>query len=91
METFIKMSALIGTLIGQLLFGFLADKLGRKKMYGTELLIIVFTTFTQTLSANTVRGMTMVQMLCFWRLLLGIGIGGDYPLSAVLTSEMANT
>jgi len=59
-ETFIKMSALVGTLVGQLLFGFLADKLGRKKMYGTELLIIVFTTFTQTLSADTVRGMTMV-------------------------------
>jgi hypothetical protein len=29
-------------------------------MYGTELLIIVFTTFTQCLAADTVKGMTMV-------------------------------
>jgi PHS family inorganic phosphate transporter-like MFS transporter len=30
-------------------------------------------------------------MLIFWRLFLGIGIGGDYPLSAIITSEMAST
>jgi len=33
----------------------------------------------------------MVQMLCFWRFFMGIGIGGDYPVSAVITAEMANT
>jgi MFS family permease len=27
--------------------------------------------------------------LGFWRLILGIGIGGDYPLSATITSEWA--
>jgi len=30
-------------------------------------------------------------MLIMWRLFLGIGIGGDYPLSAIITSEFANT
>jgi PHS family inorganic phosphate transporter-like MFS transporter len=31
-----------------------------------------------------------VASLSIWRFLLGIGIGGDYPLSAVLTSEYSN-
>ena len=26
-----------------------------------------------------------------WRVLLGIGIGGDYPMSAIITSEFAST
>jgi len=30
-----------------------------------------------------------VVMLSIWRFVLGIGIGGDYPLSAVITSEYA--
>lgn len=71
----------------------MADVLGRKKMYGTELIIIVFTTFTSALAANTAapNGLTVVGMLIIWRFILGIGIGGDYPLSAIITSEFANT
>lgn len=62
-------------------------------MYGTELLIIVFTTITSALAANTAapNGLTIVGMLIIWRFLLGVGIGGDYPLSAIITSEFANT
>jgi PHS family inorganic phosphate transporter-like MFS transporter len=29
----------------------------------------------------------MTGLLVFWRVVMGIGIGGDYPLSAVITSE----
>jgi PHS family inorganic phosphate transporter-like MFS transporter len=28
--------------------------------------------------------------LCFFRFLLGVGVGGDYPLSATIMSEFAN-
>lgn len=37
----IKVAHSIGTFFGQLLFGFLADHVGRKKMYGVELMIII--------------------------------------------------
>ncbi len=87
----IKVSALVGTLIGQLVFGYLADRLGRKKMYGSELIMIVFFTIVQCFAADTNSGMNLLQMLIMWRLFLGIGIGGDYPLSAIITSEFANT
>lgn len=33
----IKVAHSIGTFFGQLLFGYLADRIGRKRMYGVEL------------------------------------------------------
>jgi len=35
----LKIATPVGTLIGQLLFGYLADRVGRKRMYGIELMI----------------------------------------------------
>ncbi|KZT56710.1 MFS general substrate transporter [Calocera cornea HHB12733] len=34
---------------------------------------------------------TITGVLIFWRFIMGIGIGGDYPLSAIITSEFAAT
>ncbi|KAF0463572.1 inorganic phosphate transporter [Gigaspora margarita] len=100
----VKIATPVGTLVGQFAFGILADVLGRKKMYGVELLIIVFATFASCLTANSfvwspvsnsfVSNANVVStqgLLVFWRVILGIGIGGDYPLSAVITSEFATT
>ena len=42
--TYINIATLTGTLFGQLLFGFLADKNGRKKMYGIELVLLITST-----------------------------------------------
>ena len=38
----IKVAHSIGTFFGQLLFGFLADHVGRKRMYGIELVRVAF-------------------------------------------------
>ena len=59
-------------------------------MYGTVLIIIISATFISAFSADTPSGMTACSMLIFWRLLLGFGIGGDYPVSALITSELSN-
>lgn len=85
-DTGIKVATSSGTVIGQLLFGWLADVLGRKKMYGFELMIIIGATLAQALSSNS-YSMGIVGILCFWRVVMGIGIGGDYPLSSIITSE----
>ncbi len=85
-STALKTATYGGAVIGQLGFGWLADVLGRRKMYGIELTIIIFATLTQALAAPS-QAMTMTGLLCFWRVIMGIGIGGDYPLSAVITSE----
>lgn len=81
--------ALCGTLAGQLFFGWLGDKLGRKKVYGITLVTMVGCAFASGLSFGSTAESVIVS-LCFFRFWLGFGIGGDYPLSAVIMSEYAN-
>ena len=85
-DTAIKVATSGGTVLGQVGFGWLADIVGRKKMYGLELLIIIFATLAQALSSDS-RAISIVGILVFWRVIMGIGIGGDYPLSSIITSE----
>ncbi|KAJ1409432.1 Phosphate permease [Sesbania bispinosa] len=81
--------ALCGTLAGQLFFGWLGDKLGRKKVYGITLMLMVVCSIASGLSfGSSAKG--VMATLCFFRFWLGFGIGGDYPLSATIMSEYAN-
>jgi MFS transporter, PHS family, inorganic phosphate transporter len=81
-------ATLLGVVAGQVAFGVLADRYGRKKMYGLELLIVIFATLGLALSSRgEANSIHIVGWLIFWRLLMGFGIGGDYPLSAVITAE----
>ncbi|KAE8682352.1 putative inorganic phosphate transporter 1-12 [Hibiscus syriacus] len=81
--------ALFGTLSGQLVFGWLGDKLGCKKVYGITLLVMVVCAICSGLSFGSSSG-SLIGTLCFFRFWLGFGIGGDYPLSATIISEYAN-
>ena len=60
-------------------------------MYGVELMIIIIATCASAFSATTVSGFSVFTVLGIWRIFLGLGIGGDYPLSAIITSEFATT
>ncbi|KAK9289099.1 hypothetical protein L1049_017571 [Liquidambar formosana] len=81
--------AFCGTLAGQLFFGWLGDKMGRKKVYGMTLMIMVICSIASGLSfGHDANG--VIATLCFFRFWLGFGIGGDYPLSATIMSEYAN-
>lgn len=81
--------AFIGTLSGQLFFGWLGDKMGRKKVYGLTLMLMVVCSLASGLSFGHTSKSVMIT-LCFFRFWLGFGIGGDYPLSATIMSEYAN-
>lgn len=81
--------ALCGTLSGQLFFGWLGDKLGRKKVYGLTLMIMVICSIASGLSFGR-EPKSIMATLCFFRFWLGFGIGGDYPLSATIMSEYSN-
>lgn len=85
-QTAVKAATSGGAVIGQVGFGWLSDLIGRRKMYGVELGIIVFATLAQSLSSSS-PSMSFTGLMIFWRVVMGIGIGGDYPLSAVITSE----
>jgi len=64
-------------------FGYLSDKFGRKRMYGTEIAIQFVGAILSMISMN-------FTMLLISRIIIGFGIGGDYPSSAVVASETAS-
>ncbi|MCJ1393914.1 hypothetical protein MMC18_006790 [Xylographa bjoerkii] len=85
-------STLVGAMFGQITLGIMADKLGRKKVYGFELLLVIMASvgFAAT-STGVNNSMSIIGWLSFWRFCMGCGIGADYPLSSVITSEFAPT
>ncbi|RCK55813.1 Inorganic phosphate transporter PHO84 [Candida viswanathii] len=88
--TLIKVSTSVGTVIGQVSFGAFADIVGRKKIYGLELIIMIFATVFQcTLGQSS--AVSFVAIFSTMRILMGIGIGGDYPLSSIISSEFSTT
>lgn len=86
----ISVIALCGTVPGQLLFGWLGDKMGRKRIYGVTLILMVVCSLASGFSFSKRTGKSVVTVLCFFRFWLGVSIGGDYPLSATIMSEYAN-
>ena len=57
-------------------------------MYGIALIIIIFATLALSLS-GTGPALDIVGVIIFWRVILGTGVGADYPLSSIITSEFA--
>lgn len=89
-KTAMMCSTLAGTMIGQVAFGFAADQLGRRKMYGLELVIVIVGTMLMLMSSNGEQNsMAVGGWFIAWRTIMGLGIGADYPLSAVITAEFA--
>jgi hypothetical protein len=68
-DTAIKVATSGGTVLGQLGFGYLADVVGRKRMYGLELIIIIFATLAQALSSSS-RAISITGIIIFWRVLM---------------------
>ena len=73
---------LAASAVGALIFGRVADILGRKRIYGYEVLILAIGAIASAFSPN-------YTFLLISRAVLGIGIGGDYPVSATIMSEYA--
>jgi MFS family permease len=75
-------SALIGMAIGGVVFGRMADLLGRKTMFVVDLLMFVVFGALSAVATN------IVEVIVF-RALMGIGIGADYPISSSLIAELS--
>jgi PHS family inorganic phosphate transporter-like MFS transporter len=58
---------------------------------GKELmLIIIATILTMTTPTGSLSPDNSLIYLAVFRILLGIGVGGDYPMSASITSDRSN-
>jgi MFS family permease len=68
--------------LGALVFGRVADKIGRTRVYWMSAALMVIAAVGSSLAPS-------LAVLIAFRFLLGFGVGGDYPVSAVLMSEYA--
>jgi len=86
MKSTVKTMALVGNVVGQLGFGAGADVIGRRTVFiMTCVLVIVGALLSATVQDTDTFG--IYSQLCLWRFILGVGIGGEYPLSASITNE----
>jgi PHS family inorganic phosphate transporter-like MFS transporter len=95
-EITINALTLAGSAFGQVIFGFLADKYGRQRLYGVELFIVIFSTiglaqcsrgilYTNA-DGSTTTSMSVEAWLMAWRFVMGIGIG-MCPMHSLLTTH----
>ena len=69
--------------LGALVFGRFADVAGRKRVYWMVAAIMIVGALGSALAPS-------FWILIVFRFVLGFGVGGDYPVSAVMMSEYAN-
>ena len=87
----VNAAANIGNIIGQLTFGYLGDIFGRRFVYGNELIIGIVGLVLLISLPNIIPTPTLKAAWIFcWRFVLGIGIGGDYPISAAIVAERSH-
>jgi MFS family permease len=75
--------SLLAACLGAFFFGRIADLFGRKRTYGLLAILMVTGALASAFAPN-------LGWLLVFRFVLGIGVGGDYPVSAVLMTEYAN-
>jgi MFS family permease len=71
---------LVASALGSFLFGFFADRLGRRRMLSLSILTYSLFTFACGFS-------TSVTMLACFRFLLGLGMGGEWNAGVTLVAE----
>lgn len=76
----IAVAAIVGSLIGSLTLGAITDKIGRQKMLLIDVFIFIIS------SAGTALAWDAFSLI-FFRFLVGVGIGADYPISVAYITE----
>lgn len=53
-------------------------------------MLMIVASFGQAV-AGQAHGVNIIGVLVVWRFVMGVGIGGDYPLSSVIPAEFSST
>jgi putative MFS transporter len=76
----ITASMAFGALFGAMVGGYYVDKIGRLRMFLLDLMFFVVAAIGAALSTN-------LEMLIFFRLLMGVGVGLDFPVALSFIAE----
>ncbi|MGP6206973.1 MFS transporter [Cuniculiplasma sp. SKW3] len=80
-------SSLLAAALGAIVFGRVIDRIGRGRIYGLEMFLLIVGALGSSLLTPTGN----IFALTAWRFILGVGIGGDYASSSVIMTEYSNT
>lgn len=80
-------SVLVGAVVGQVLFGGAADYCGRYVTFVLTAVIVFLSALAASLAQDGFLGINIYTFLTVCRFTMGVGIGGEYPLSATNTVE----
>ncbi|POW04920.1 hypothetical protein PSTT_10020 [Puccinia striiformis] len=86
----LKAATNIGCIVGQILFGTLGNVYGRRIVYPAALALAILGTILTISAPNSLGPHGVFVWMTIMRILMGIGIGGDYPMSASVVSDRAN-
>ncbi|MGP0721885.1 MFS transporter, partial [Escherichia coli] len=75
-------SALLGLFLGSLVLGWISDHIGRQKIFTFSFMLITLASFLQFFA-------TTPEHLIGLRILIGIGLGGDYSVGHTLLAEFS--
>jgi MFS family permease len=89
LEGSVASAALMGSIIGQLVAGSMADVVGRKRIFVITAALIALGSLGSACSMDT-PFLTIYGQVSCWRFFLGAGVGGEYPLAATVTSESSS-
>jgi putative MFS transporter len=70
----------IGMAVGAMLFGLMADRIGRKNVFIMTLLLF-------TLGSGAAAFATSLSIFLVFRFIIGMGLGGELPVASTLVSE----
>lgn len=84
-------ACLVGAIVGQLTFGYVGDTIGRGTAMQLTMVLSVLGAFASAfvvpLSSD---GFTVFALLSVTRFVMGIGVGGVYPLAATISAESSS-
>ena len=82
-ETYVATSAVMGSVCGQIAFGMLADRIGRKRGFIATLLLVLTGALLSSAAVES-PNLSIFVLIAIFRFVLGVGIGGECVAAALL-------